>query len=104
MGRIIVINAGSRRVIYLDADGTVLDAFTAGECAVSVDPDGNVYCHSFIADELQVYSPSHELIGSWLGPDMVLSGRPPEFGPDGEILALDRDGGIVRLKISLPPA
>ena len=70
---------------------------------MSVDPDGNVYCKSFVADEIQVYSPSHELIGSWSGPDMVL-GSAPQFGPDGVILALDRDGGIVKLKVTLPPA
>ena len=104
-GRIVVVNDNSRRVIYLDQDGKVVDAFTAAECDVSVDPDGNVYCNSFVADELQVYSPSHELIGSWSGPDMILSGgSAPQFGPKGVILALDRDGGIVELKISLPPA
>ena len=74
-GRIVVGNDGTRRVMYLDPDGKVVDAFTAAECDVSVDPDGNVYCNSFVADEILVYSPSHELIGSWSGPDMIL-GRP----------------------------
>jgi len=34
----------------------------------------------------------------------MIMATPPEFGPDGEILALDRDGGLVRLKVTLPPA
>jgi outer membrane protein assembly factor BamB len=102
-GRIVVVNDGTRRVVYLDPSGKVVDAFDAGECDVTVDPDGNIYCNSFVADELQVYNPSHERIGSWSGPDMVL-GSPPQFGPNGEILALDRDGGIVKLKVNLPPA
>ena len=68
MGRIVVGNDATRRVVCLDPDGKVLDAFSAGECDVSVDPDGNVYCGSFVADEIQVYNPSHELIGSWSGP------------------------------------
>lgn len=34
---------------------------------------------------------------------MILEGA-PQFGPDGEILALDRDGGIVELKVTLPPS
>ena len=58
-GRIIVVNDSTRRVVYLDQDGNVLDAFTAGECDVSVDPVGNIYCNSFVADEILVYSPSH---------------------------------------------
>jgi outer membrane protein assembly factor BamB len=102
MGRIVVGNDGNRRVIYLDPDGKVLDAFSAGECDVTVDPDGNIYCKSFVVDELQVYDPSHELIGSWSGPDMTLAAA-PQFGPNGAILALDRDGGIVKLKVTLPP-
>ena len=102
-GRIMVGNDGTGRVAYLDPDGKVLDAFDAGECDVTVDPDGNVYCRSFVVDGIQVYGPTHELIGSWSGPDMIL-GMAPQFGPDGEILALDRDGGIVRLGVTLPPA
>jgi sugar lactone lactonase YvrE len=102
MGRIVVGNDGNRRVIYLDPDGKVLDAFSAGECDVTVDPDGNIYCKSFVVDVLQVYDPSHELIGSWSGPNMTLAAA-PQFGPNGAILALDRDGGIVKLKVTLPP-
>lgn len=102
-GRIVVGNDDTRRVVYLDPEGKVLDAFTAGECDVTVDPDGNVYCRSFVVDEILVYSPSHALIGSWSGPDMPLA-LAPQFGPNGEILALDRAGGIVNLKVTLPPA
>ena len=102
-GRIVVGNDDTRRVVYLDPDGKVVDAFSAAECDVTVDPAGNVYCAAFVADQILVYDPSHKLIGSWSGPDMVL-GTPPEFGPNGEILALDRDGGIVKLKVDLPPA
>lgn len=102
-GRIVVGNDGTGRVVYLDPDGKVLDAFSAGECDVTIDPDGNVYCKSFVVDGIQVYGPTHELIGSWSGPDMILE-RAPQFGPNGEIFALDRDGGIVKLKITLPPS
>ena len=74
---------------------------------MTVDPDGNVYCKFFVESgeisHVDVYSPSHTLIGSWSGPDMVLASA-PQFGPKGEILALDQDGGIVQLKVTLPPA
>ena len=106
-GRIVVGNDGNGRIVYLDRDGNVLDAFSAVGCDVTVDPDGNVYCKSFVelgyTSDLDVYGPSHALIGSWSGPDMILASA-PQFGPNGEILALDRDGGIVKLKVTLPPA
>jgi len=106
-GRIVVGNDGNGRIVYLDPNGNVLDAFSAGECDVTVDPDGNVYCKSFIdpgeISDVDVYSPSHALIGSWSGAEMIL-GSAPQFGPNGEILALDRDGGIVKLKVTLSPA
>ena len=103
-GRIVIGDDGSGGLSISIQGGKVLDAFTAGECDVSVDPDGNVYCSAFGVDELRVYNPSHELIGSWTGPDMVV-GSAPQFGPNGEILALNREsGGIVKLKVTLPPA
>lgn len=104
-GRIVIGNDGTRRVVYLDPDGKVLDAFSAGACNVTIDPADNTYVidAGCGGDQIQVYDPSHVLIGSWSGPDMKLA-APPQFGPNGQILALDRDGGIVRLKVTLPPA
>jgi sugar lactone lactonase YvrE len=92
-------------VVYLDPDGKVLDAFSAKACNVTVDPADNTYVANAACggDGIQVYGPTHELIGSWSGPDMILA-APPQFGPNGEILALDRDGAIVKLKVTLPPA
>ena len=54
------------------------------------------------SDHLDVFDQAHALIGSWSGADMTLV-APPEFGPDGEILGLDRDGGIVKLKVAPAP-
>ena len=103
-GRIVVGNDDTGRVVYLDPDGKVLDAFSAEACVVTVDPADNIYIGGDCSfSRTLVYSPSHELIGSWSGPDMMLA-LPPQFGPNGEILALDRDGGIVRLRVTLPPA
>lgn len=34
---------------------------------------------------------------------MILA-APPQFGPNGVILALDRDGGMVKLRVTLPAA
>ena len=104
-GRIVVGNDDTGRVVYLDPDGKVLYAFSAKACNVTVDPADNTYVANAACggDGIQVYGPTHELIGSWSGPDMILA-APPQFGPNGEILALDRDGAIVKLKVTLPPA
>ena len=102
-GRIVVGNDDTGRVVYLDPDGTVLDAFKADACSVTVDAADNLYSAGCGSDGINVFDQAHELIGSWSGPDMPLD-MPPEFGPNGEILALDRDGGIVKLKVTLPPA
>ena len=90
-------------MIYLDPDGKVVDAFSADACSVTIDSADNIYSAGCGSNQIKVFDQTHKLIGSWSGPDMSLV-VPPEFGPDGEILALDRDGGIVRLKVTLPPA
>ena len=68
---------------------------------MTLDAADNVYSAGCGSDHLDVFDQAHALIGSWSGPDMTLV-APPEFGPDGEILALDRDGGIVKLRVTLP--
>ena len=103
-GRIVVSVDDTGRVVYLDRDGKVVDVFDAAACEVTVDPSGN----TFVADaacgggQVKVFDPSHGLIGSWSGEDMSLAAA-PEFGPADEILALDRDGGIVKLKVTIAP-
>ena len=102
-GRIVLGNDDTGRVVYLDGDGMVVDAFSARACDVTIDPADDLYVGGCGSDAIDVYDPQHRLIGSWSGPDMALAG-PPQFGPDGEILALDRDGRIVELTVTLPPS
>ena len=49
--------------------------------------------------EIEVYDPSHGLIGKWPGSRLLTS---PLFGPNGETFALGADHSILRLKIELP--
>jgi hypothetical protein len=102
-GRIVVGNDDTGRVVYLDPEGKVVDAFSAHACDATVDPADNIYIGGCGFSETLVYSAAHQLIGSWSGPGMTLA-LPPQFGPNGEIVALDRDGGIVKLKVTLPRA
>ena len=99
----MVGNDDTGRVVYLDADGKVVDAFSAEACSVTIDSADDLYSAGCGSDQMNVFDQAHNLIGAWSGPDMPLV-APPEFGPRGEILALDRDGGIVKLKVTLPPA
>jgi len=101
-GRIVVGNDGNGRVVFLDLDGKVVDAFSAQACDITIDPADNIYIAGCGSDRIDVYGASHALIGS-SGPDMVFD-DPPQFGPHDEILARDRDGGIVKLKVTLLPA
>jgi outer membrane protein assembly factor BamB len=100
-GRIVVSNDDTGRVIYLDPDGNVIEAFSGDACSVTLDAADNVYASGCGSDHLDVFDQAHALIGTWSGADMTLV-APPEFGPHGEILALDRDGGIVKLRVTLP--
>ena len=103
-GRVVLGIDDTGLVVYLGPDGKVLDSFSAVACDVTVDPSGNTYVTdaACAGDHAQVFDPAHKLIGSWSGSDMILAAS-PQFGPDGEILALDRDGGIVKLKLTLAP-
>lgn len=100
-GRIVIGNDDTHRVVYVDPDGTVVDAFSAAAtCNVTVDQADNTYVGGCGGDRIDVYSASHELVGSWPGSALVAT---PQFGPNGEIFALGRDGAIVKLKVTLPP-
>jgi outer membrane protein assembly factor BamB len=102
-GRIVVGNDGTGRVVYLDPDGKVVDAFSALKaCDITIDPADNLYIAGCASDRIDVYDASHALIGS-SGPDMLFD-DPPQFGPGGETLDWDRDRAIVKLKVILPPA
>jgi outer membrane protein assembly factor BamB len=101
-GRIVVGNDGTGRVVYLNPDGKVLDAFSAQACDITIDPADNLYIAGCESNRIDVYGASHALIGS-SGTDMPFDGA-PQFGPNGEILDRDRDGGIIKLKVTLPPA
>ncbi|MEP6468662.1 MAG: 6-bladed beta-propeller [Chloroflexota bacterium] len=103
-GRIVIGIDDNGRVIFLDEDGHEVDAFNAGACQVTVDSAGNIY----VADvgcggeTVAVFDPSHRLIGRWQGPAMPLAGA-PEFGSNGEVFALGKDGSLIKLAIHLSP-
>ena len=70
-GRIVVGNDDTGRVVYLDPNGNVVDAFSAGACSVTIDAADNLYSGGCGSDRINVFDQAHELIGSWSGPDMV---------------------------------
>jgi len=114
-GRLVVVNDVVNRVLYIDASGHKVDAFspsTAGSptghvCEATVDAAGDTYVSGCggvpQTGPTLVYDRAHRLIAEW--PDMPYSLlRSPVFGPHGEVFALATDGSILKLHITLPGA
>lgn len=104
--RVVLANAGGK-VVYVDANGHVVDAFQSRGCDVTVDPLGNTYVnadvHGCDGGLTEVFDRQHRLIGRWQSPDDQLA-SPPRFTTTGEAFALGPNGSLLRLEISLPPA
>jgi DNA-binding beta-propeller fold protein YncE len=113
-GRLVMVNDDIQKVVYVDASGHDVDAFTpdsaafagGNACEVTVDAAGDTYvsgCGPQPAGPTLVYDRAHRLIAKWPGTTYSLI-RSPAFGPHGEIFALAADGSILKLHITLPGA
>jgi hypothetical protein len=111
-GRLVAENDDVNRVLYIDASGHEVDAFspsttgssTGHVCGTTVDAVGNTYVSGCGGPSpTLVYDRAHRLIAKWPGTPYVLS-QSPVFGPDGEVFALARDGSILKLHITVPGA
>jgi hypothetical protein len=108
------VNDDQRRIIYIDAGGHKVDAFSpstsespAGTvCEATVAALGDTFvsgCGPQQTGPTLVYDRAHRLIAEWPGAPYTLQ-RSPAFGPRGEVFALATDGSILRLRITLPGA
>jgi hypothetical protein len=113
-GRLVIVNDTQNRVLYVDASGHEVDAFspsTSGSptghvCEATVDAAGDTYvsgCGPQPTGPTLVYSRAHQLIAEWPGTPYSLL-RSPVFGPHGEVFALATDGSILKLHLLLPGA
>jgi sugar lactone lactonase YvrE len=114
-GRLVVVNDTVNRVLYIDASGHKVDAFspsTAGSptghvCSATVDAAGNTYVSGCggvpQTGPTLVYDRAHQLIAKWPATTYSLISS-PLFGPHGEVFALATDGSILKLHITLPGA
>jgi hypothetical protein len=113
-GRLVIVNDDQHRILYIDASGHKVDAFspsTAGYpggnvCEATVDAVGNTYvsgCGPQPTGPTLVYDRAHRLIAKWPGKPYNLL-RSPVFGPHGEVFALATDGSILKLHITVPGA
>jgi hypothetical protein len=111
-GRLVMVNDDVQKVLYVDAAGHKVDAFSpetasltgAHVCEATVDAAGNTYlagCGEGSTEPSLVYDRAHRLIAKWPGTKYSLLNS-PVFGPNGEVFALARDGSILRLRITLP--
>ncbi len=113
-GRLVIVNDALNRVLYIDASGHKVDAFspsTAGSptgnvCSATVDAAGDTYvsgCGPQPSGPTRAYDRAHRLIAEWPATTYSLLSS-PVFGPNGEVFALATDGTILRLHITLPGA
>jgi hypothetical protein len=113
-GRLVIVNDALNRVLYIDADGHKVDAFspsTAGSptghvCSATVDAVGDTYvsgCGPQPTGPTLAYDRAHRLIAKWPGTTYSLLAS-PKFGPRGEVFALAADGTVLRQHTSLPGA
>jgi sugar lactone lactonase YvrE len=110
-GRIVMVNDDINKVLYIDASGHTVDAFspsTSGQptghvCGATVDAAGNTYVSGCGSGPTLVYDRAHRLIAEWPGTTYSLV-QSPVFGPHGEVFALATDGSILRLRITVPGA
>jgi DNA-binding beta-propeller fold protein YncE len=113
-GRLVIVNDTQNRVLYVDASGHEVDAFspsTSGSptghvCEATVDAAGDTYvsgCGPQPTGPTLVYDRAHRLIAEWPGTPYSLL-RSPVFGPRGEVFALATDGSILKLHLLLPGA
>jgi sugar lactone lactonase YvrE len=111
-GRLVMVNDDLQKVLYVDASGREVDAFSphfpasfpiGGACEVTVDAVGDTYVSGCGPGPTLVFDRAHQLIAKWPGTPYSLL-RSPVFGPHGEVFALARDGTILRLHITVPGA
>jgi DNA-binding beta-propeller fold protein YncE len=111
-GRLVAGNDDAQRILYIDASGHKVDAFSPSNaassgrylCEVTVDAAGNAYVSGCGGPSpTLVFDRAHRLIAKWPGATYSLL-RSPDFGPHGEVIALATDGSILRLHITLPGA
>ena len=99
------------RIVSLDRDGNKVDAFgtfgrAKGElhfpCAVDVDEADNVYVIDCEPARVQLFDPSHELIGGWYtdGPHHVATWF--AIGPDGRMYAVGQNDTLLVIEVTLP--
>jgi outer membrane protein assembly factor BamB len=98
-GRIVAIIDDTGTVVLLDPDGTVVETYVAPGCDVTMDAAGRHYVTSCEGTVVTVYGPDRQPVAQ----SGTLGMGPPQFGPDGQVVALSHDGSIVFLAVATAP-
>jgi hypothetical protein len=120
-GRVVTANDDAGVVLFLDADGTVVDEFggtesgrrpdqtftgaglfPGGACDATVDQHGFIYvtsCQDIDQSHLtSIFDATHETVGSWPDNPLISS---PRFGPTGRGYAVTISGGIAEVRATV---
>lgn len=109
-GRVVAAVSEAGRIVYIDAAGRRVDAFSTtanspdGPCNATVDAEGDTVVQGCPPSRSTLlFDRTHHLIGGWTD-SPFLTDVPPTFGPNGEAFAIGYDNSILRLKVALPGA
>jgi outer membrane protein assembly factor BamB len=98
-GRVVLMNDDLRKVVIMSPAGEVVESFDAPGCDVTFDGAGRFYVTG-CGGGISVYDLDHHLVAQTAESDLLA----PQFGPNGEIFALDQGGALVRLALTQPSA
>jgi outer membrane protein assembly factor BamB len=99
LGRLVLVNDDHGSVMYVNADGRVVESFNGRGCDVAVDRNGNVVVSDCGNGPTQVFDAGHRLIGS-----SDISLKLLRFGPGEQVVGIGSDGAILFLALTLPPS
>jgi outer membrane protein assembly factor BamB len=98
-GRVVLMNDDLKKVVIMSPAGEVVESFDAPGCDVTFNGSGRFYVTGCFGG-ISVYDLERHLVAQTAGSDLLA----PQFGPNGEIFALDQTGAVVRLALAQPSA
>jgi outer membrane protein assembly factor BamB len=98
-GNVLTVNDDVDRALVFDPSGRVIGSWSVPGCSASLDAAGNAWFAECGSGFVRVFDPQHRLAGT--SSDLGIWAA-PQFGPNGEVVALDDQGDVLLLDVHLP--